>query len=145
MKLKTVLMAFGILFAVFLVACARAPASTPVTTEPSGQSAAGSAGAGATIPAAPEAKFKITKQSALKNPSRVMFTIENSGEVDSSTELTVGLVYARKIVASKTTTVSLKIGESKDVVVEFPETSTFVSYTIEGAGLINPVRPAGLS
>ncbi len=144
MKLKTYFVISLVLLAVFLVACPKAPSAAPEAAPTAGgPTAAGEAGeAMAEKPVAPEAEFKITKQTALKNPSRVIFTLENIGQVDSSVELTVSLVYARKAVATKTEKVSLNVGESKDLTVEFPETAAFTTYWIEGTGLINPVKPA---
>ncbi len=145
MKLKFTLTILGVFLAVFLVACAKAPSAAQSPEQAPGAAVgAGQAGdAMAEKPVASEAKFKITKQTALRNPSRVVFAIQNIGEVDSSIELTVSLVYARQAVATKTETASLNVGESKELTVEFPETANFNSYTIEGAGLENPVKPAG--
>lgn len=148
MKIKSYFLISIVFLAMFLVACAKAPAATPATTTgpsaPSEAPAATGTAQGETMekPVAAEAKFKITKQTALKNPSRVVVAIDNIGDVDSSIELNVSLVYARKVVASKTATASINKGESKEITVDFPDVSSFISYTIEGAGLINPVKPS---
>ena len=141
MKIKSILFLLGVL-AVFLAACAKAP--TAPAAAPTAPEAAPSAEAvqPAVQPVSPEAKFKIIKQAAYRNPSRVVFTLENVGEVDSSVELTVGLIYGKKVVESKTQTVSLNKGDGREVTVEFPDVTNFVSYSIEGDGIENPVRPA---
>jgi hypothetical protein len=144
------LLVLSIVLSIFLVACTQAPsAQAPSTSAPGAPAASQSTGASAktggevAAPVAPEAKFKITKQTALRSPSRVVFTLENVGNIDSSIELSVSLVAGGKAVETKDTTESLKQGESKEVVVEFPEVNSFISYWIEGQALVNPVKPAG--